>query len=110
MLMKRYSLIIIAIVTLLGFMVLPTFAAEKMTITGMGTCAKCALKESDTCQTVIQVQQDGKTVNYYVVDNKKAKDFHENVCKEPHKVIATGKVYEKDGKEMIKVSKIEMAP
>src|SRR5437879_6216414 len=72
---------------------------EKVTITGEGKCAKCALKEADKCQNVIQVEEGGKKVNYYLAQNKIAKDFHENICKESKKVTATGTVKEVDGKK-----------
>src|SRR3954471_3935328 len=90
----------------------PSFAADakkEVTISGEGKCAKCSLKEADKCQSVIQTQENGKTVTYYLTENKLSKDFHENVCKEPAKVNATGKVKEENGKKMLTVSKIELA-
>jgi hypothetical protein len=84
-------------------------ASKEVTITGEGMCAKCALHETDKCQTVIQTQEDGKTVTYYLAQNKVSKEFHENVCKESHKVTATGTVKEKDGKKVLTASKIELA-
>jgi len=86
----------------------PAFAAET-TITGEGKCAKCSLKETDSCQNVIQTQEDGKTVNYYLAKNKISKDFHDNICKETKKVTATGTVKEVDGKKEFTASKIELA-
>src|SRR5258708_7899815 len=80
----------------------PAFAAEK-TITGEGKCAKCALKETDKCQNVIQVEKGGKTTTYYLVQNDLSKDFHGNLCKGPKKVTATGTV--KKNKE---TGKLEM--
>ena len=46
---------------------MPTMAADegagkKVTITGMGKCAKCALHETDTCQNVIEADEHGKKV------------------------------------------------
>jgi hypothetical protein len=84
-------------------------ASKEVTITGEGMCAKCALHETEKCQTVIQTQEDGKTVTYYLAQNKVSKEFHENVCKESHKVTATGTVKEKDGKKVLTASKIELA-
>jgi hypothetical protein len=50
----------------------------------------------------------GKTVNYYLTDNDLSKAFHKNICGNAgEKVTATGTVKEKDGKEMLTVSKIE---
>jgi hypothetical protein len=90
----------------------PTFAAEhgkEVTITGEGKCAKCSLKEADKCQNVIEAKEGGKTVKYYVTKNETANEFHDNICKEPKKVTATGTVKEVDGKKELTVSKIELA-
>jgi hypothetical protein len=86
----------------------PTFAAEdgkEVTITGEGKCAKCSLKETEKCQNVIEA----KGVKYYVTQNETAKEFHDNICKEPKKVTATGTVKEVNGKKELTVSKIELA-
>src|ERR1039457_7061769 len=101
--MKRTSLLLAGIA---GFLLLalatPTFAADKskgMTITGEAKCGKCMLKETDKCQTVIQVEnKKGKTVNYYLAENDVSKAFHQNVCKEAKKVTATGTVKKVDRK------------
>ena len=82
---------------------------KEVTITGEGKCAKCMLKEASKCQTVIQAEQDGKTVNYYLVKNDVSDNFHENVCKDAKKVTATGTVTEVDGKKELTASKIELA-
>ncbi len=102
---------LIALTGLLVALALPSYAAEKakeLTITGEGKCAKCALKETDKCQSVIQTQENGKTITYYLADNKVSKNFHDNLCKETQKVKATGKVKEENGKKVMTVSKIEL--
>src|ERR1043166_4541693 len=77
------------------------FAADKeVTVTGEGKCAKCALKQADKCQNVIESEEGGKKVTYYL-EGKESKAFHENLCKESHKVTATGTVEEKDGKKVM---------
>ncbi len=81
---------------------------KEVVITGDAMCAKCALKESDKCQTVIQAQKDGKTVNYYLTDNDVSKAFHENVCKESKKATATGTVQTVNGKLELTATKIEL--
>ena len=91
---------------------IPSFAAEEgsakeHTIKGEAKCAKCSLKETDKCQTVIQTEKNGKTTTYYLADNDVAKKFHKEVCQEPKKVTAVGTVKKVDGKEMLTVSKIE---
>lgn len=88
-------------------MTTPAIAAEEETISGEAKCAKCALHETDKCQTVIQTEKDGKKVTYYLTNNKVAKDFHKTVCEEAKHVTATGKVTEKDGKMMLAAKTIE---
>jgi hypothetical protein len=103
-----------ALALLIALFTVPAFANDdsandkEVTITGEARCAKCALHDAKKCQTVIQTQEDGKTVTYYLTPNDKAKDFHENVCETSKKVTATGKVSKADGKEMLTVSKIEI--
>ena len=82
-------------------------AADPVTITGEGKCGKCALKETAKCQNVIEVEEGGKTVKYYLADNKTAKDYHGTVCKTTVKTKATGTVEEKDGKKVMTASSIE---
>jgi hypothetical protein len=84
-------------------------AGKEVTISGEGKCAKCAMHETDKCQNAIQTQENGKEVTYYLADNKVSKEFHDNLCKESHKVTATGTVKEKDGKKVLTASKIELA-
>jgi len=67
------------------------------------------MKEADKCQNVISVEEDGKKVNYWLTQNKVAKEFHDNICKAPAKVTATGTVKEVDGKKEFTASKIELA-
>jgi hypothetical protein len=92
----------------------PSFAADsgkakERTITGEAKCAKCALKEGDKCQTVIQAEnKSGKMVTYYLADNEVAKGFHEKVCKEAKKVKATGTVAKVDGKQELTLTKIDL--
>lgn len=93
--------------------VLPTLAGDdhakgkEVTITGEAKCAKCALKESKKCETVVQTKENDKTVTYHLTGDK-AKEFHHAVCEETKKVTATGTLETKDGKEMLMVSKIEV--
>jgi len=104
--MKKFS----SIIALVGLLAIPAFAADKeVTITGEGKCGKCALHETAKCQNVIQTEENGKTVTYYLAQNATSKDFHENLCKKSEKVTATGTVSEKDGKKILTVSKIEEA-
>jgi len=82
--------------------------SKETTITGNMVCGKCTLHETASCQNVIQVEKDGKTVNYYLAKNDVSDAMHEDVCHgDGEKVTATGTVTEKDGKEMMTVSKLE---
>ena len=52
--------------------------------------------------------KDGKTVNYYLVQNDTSKAAHGAICGgEPEKVTVTGTVKKKDGKEIVTPTKIE---
>jgi len=84
-------------------------AGDEKTVTGEGKCAKCALKETESCQNVVQVKEGDKTVTYYLVHNDVSKDFHKNICKENKKITVTGTVKEVDGKMQLTPSKIELA-
>lgn len=114
MTMKKISLTLtLAVGLLLTFGVarsLGSGASKETTLTGMMVCGKCVLHQTKTCQNVLQVKQDGKTVNYYLTQNKVSRDFHKNICQnDGEKVTVTGKVAEKGGKEMMIASKIEPA-
>jgi hypothetical protein len=79
---------------------------KEVKLEGEAKCAKCSLHEADKCQTVIQTKEDGKTVTYYVAQNDVAKAFHKEICQDPKKVKATGKVEEVDGKKKLTLAKI----
>lgn len=87
-------------------------AAEKKTWTGDAVCAKCALKETATCQNALMVKEDGKDVTY-LLEGAASKKVHKSfgICgaskAEPIKVKVTGTASEKDGKKVIAVTKIE---
>ena len=98
----------VAAVALVASWVTPLRAEEK-TITGEAKCAKCALKETEQCQSVIQTKEGDKTVTYYLANNDVAKGFHEKCCKAPVKATATGQVKEKEGKMWLKATKIDVA-
>ena len=78
------------------------------TIKGDGTCAKCSLGQTASCQNAIQVKKDGKTVTYYMVANDVAKKFHGNVCQGSKKVQAKGTVAKEGGKMMLTASSVKV--
>jgi hypothetical protein len=108
--MKKISLLFALAGLLMSTLAVPAIAAGKeVTITGDGKCAKCALHETDKCQSTITADENGKAVTYYLAQNKVSKEFHENICKESHKITATGTVKEEHGKKVLTASKIDLA-
>jgi hypothetical protein len=84
-------------------------AADETTITGNMVCGKCTLHETASCQNVVQVTQDGKTVNYYLVHNDVSKAAHDPICGGgSEKVTVTGTVEDKDGKKTMTPTKIDV--
>jgi len=85
--------------------------SKDVTLKGTLTCAKCDLKQSPTCQNVLQVKDGDKTTTYWLADNTLSKDSHGAVCHGPKEgVSVTGVVSEKDGKQWITASKIVGLP
>lgn len=109
--MKRTSVILsFTAGLLLAFGTGRALAADQTTLNGKLVCGKCVLHESKSCENVLQVQKDGKTVNYYLAQNKVSKNFHDNICQtDGEQVTVTGKVAEKHGKNTIVASSIEAA-
>jgi len=83
--------------------------SKETTITGNMVCGKCKLHETEKCQNVVQVTENGATVNYYLKQNEVSKAQHEAVCHgDTEKVTVTGTVKEKEGKKTLTPSKIEV--
>jgi hypothetical protein len=86
---------------------------KKVTVTGDGMCAKCALSETDSCQNAVIEDKDGTKTTYYLVHEGVSKKSHGSMgfCKatkdKPVKVKVTGTVEEKDGKKVMTAEKIE---
>jgi hypothetical protein len=86
---------------------------KKVTISGEGLCAKCALGETKTCQNAVIVTKDGKKETYYLVHEGISKKSHGSMgfCRatkeEPVKVKVTGTVEKKDDKLMMTAETIE---
>ena len=102
---------LLAAVVVVGLMMtgaLKVHADNEKTVTGEGKCAKCTLKETDSCQNVVQVKEGDKTVTYYLVRNDVSKKLHDSLCKESKKITVTGTVKEVDGKQQLTSTKIEL--
>jgi hypothetical protein len=81
--------------------------SDQVTMTGTMVCAKCKLHVATSCQNVLQVDQGGQTVNYFLVQNDVSKNFHNNICmNDGEKATVTGTVEEKDGQEQLTASNI----
>ena len=80
--------------------------AKEATFKGEAKCAKCALKQSDKCQNVIEVKDGDKKVVYYLKGDVSDK-FHKQVCQESKEVTLKGELTEADGKKWITVSEIK---
>jgi hypothetical protein len=90
-------------------------APEEKTVTGDAVCAKCALKETSSCQNTVTVDEGGKKVTYYLAKNAVSNKAHSGlgICTAkkdaPVRVTVTGDVKEENGKKVITASKIEEA-
>jgi hypothetical protein len=107
--MKKLKLTLALLAGLAAATATTALAADEVTITGTMVCAKCTLHETDSCQNVVQVAENGKTVNYYLKQNKVSKDAHDPICQGgSEKVTVTGTVKEKDGKKTLTPTKIDV--
>jgi hypothetical protein len=72
---------------------------KEKTLEGTICCAKCELKKTDSCQTVIKVKDGDKEVIYWF-DTDGHKKYHKEICEEAKAGTVKGKV-KKDGEKMI---------
>lgn len=79
---------------------------KEVELKGTITCAKCDLKETKKCATVIKVKEDGKDVIYYF-DKDADKKHHKTICTEAKEGSVKGTVSEKDGKKYVKVKEVK---
>lgn len=95
-----------------AFAAMPVIAAEEaaakpVTLEGTATCAKCDLETKKECQSVLQVEKDGKTETY-VLAGKADDAWHKKICKGAKQVKVTGIVSEKDGEKILTATDIDM--
>lgn len=83
---------------------------KEVKLTGTLVCGACKLNESKKCANVLQVKEKDKTINYWLTDKGNDETYHEKICGggELKDVTATGVVSEKDGKKLVKTSKVEV--
>lgn len=84
--------------------------AKETKLTGTLVCGKCHLKETAKCSNVLQVKDGEKVVNYSLTDKGNGEPYHEGVCggDKVANVTVVGTVTDKDGKKVVKPSKVEL--
>lgn len=82
---------------------LTTAVAEEKTFEGEMSCAKCNLKQAESCEDTLKV---GDTL--YLLEEDGKRRTSEHVCTGTAKAKVTGKVEDRDGKKFIVASKIEV--
>jgi hypothetical protein len=110
--MKRCTAGLLTLVILCGFAAWTRGddAAPEKALKGTMACAKCVLHEEGAtqCQSVLQVKDGDKTIEYYLTKNDVEKTAHPKCCtKSVENVTVTGTTAEKDGKMWVTASKIE---
>jgi hypothetical protein len=103
------SKVLFALPLLFAFFSVFHVDAEEVTLKGKVTCAKCDLKVTDECATVVVVKENDKDVVYYF-DAAADKKDHKAICKASKDGSVTGEVSKAGDKHMIKVSKVEYNP
>ena len=102
--MRKLFVLAAAAVMFSGLTLLKADDGKKVTISGEGMCAKCALHETTSCQSVVIETKDGNKTTYYLVKNDVAKKAHQRdgFCRatkdNPTKVKVTGTCVKKDDK------------
>ena len=84
--------------------------AKEVKLTGSLMCAKCKLKMEGVkkCTNALQVKEGEKTVTYILDDKGNGEDYHECGGDVKENVTVTGTLTEKDGKKIVKPTKVEL--
>jgi len=86
----------------------PANETNQVTLTGLMICAKCNLHITSECQNVLQVEQSGTNVNYFLAMNKVSTDFHDNICGTPgEKTTVTGTLSMDQGTNIMTATEIK---
>ena len=100
-------------VTAVAFLLVSSATAESkgktLTLSGKGCCAKCCLKEAETCQNVLTVEKDGKKTKYYLVQNEVSKGFHSQICETVKNITVTATCKKVGDKLELTAEKIEVS-
>ena len=89
----------------LGLMPESQAESAEVTLTGTGCCAKCELKQADSCQNALK---SGDVV-YLLEHNAVSKAFHKNLCSGTKAITAVGAIKDVDGKKVLVATKISLA-
>jgi hypothetical protein len=103
--MKTAAKIVLSLAVILGFFALAQADDKKeVTLKGKMVCGKCTLKVCQKCTNVLQVEEDGKTVNYFIDDKGGKASYHKAICPggASQQAEVTGTVSTKDDKKWIK--------
>ena len=98
------------LIALTALLALPfaLFAGEgkEVSLEGTGLCAKCSLKQTESCTNALQVtKKDGSIATYIFTENMK---HGAHFCKgKTEGLTVTGVVTKKDGKLMLKPTAVE---
>ncbi len=104
--MKKILLTLGCVLSLvLGFQPRISADSAEVTLSGTGCCAKCKLKQTDSCQNALK---SGDTL-YLLEHNAVSRAFHKNLCSGTAAITAVGSVKEIDGKKVLVASKISLA-
>jgi hypothetical protein len=111
--MKKFKLLLMLTVGLFAATFTQRALADdtnEVTMTGLVVCGKCTLHITKSCQNVLQVDQNGSTVNYFLIQNQVSKDFHGNICQnDGEKATVTGTVSQDNGTNYLTAAKIDPA-
>ncbi len=106
--MKLAVKIALSVAVVVGFLALAQADDKKeVTLKGTMVCGKCTLKVCKKCTNVLKVDEDGKTVNYFIDDKGAKEKYHKAICpgNAEQEAEVTGTVSTKDGKKWIKPAK-----
>lgn len=97
--MMRIACLVLGVGLVVGVVGVANAADKEVKLTGTVCCAKCELKMSENCHTVIKVKEKGKDVIYWF-DTAGSKKYHKEICTETKEGTVTGTV-KKDGDKMV---------
>jgi hypothetical protein len=89
--MKKSILVLFTIAGLVvGASSVRAEGGKEVTLKGQGTCAKCGLKQADSCQNVLVQEKNGKKTTFFLVQNEVSKKFHTEICTEAKAITVVG--------------------